>query len=206
MGGWGSGRTGGRPTAEMSSRIDLAWMIRAKLAVPGQRISGTIRWTCGGSPAGSISYSADMEDADNSSLRLSYFRGSGADREEVVQHVSLVFTEPNFGGRRWWMVCPYSGLRVGKLYLPSGGDRFAGRRSWRIGYKSQRVTARDQPFEQMFRLQRKLGCEEGFDSYIFRPKGMWQRTFERHLKRFEELNDQCGAEMMLMVLRMGGKR
>jgi len=28
MGGFGSGRYGGRPTANMSKKVDLAWMIR----------------------------------------------------------------------------------------------------------------------------------------------------------------------------------
>jgi hypothetical protein len=32
---------------------------------------------------------------------------------------------------------------------------------------------------------------------------MWQRTFDRHLERFEELDAQCGAEMARLVLRLG---
>ena len=205
MGGWGSGRTGGRPTAETSKRIDLAWMIRTNKVVPGQWISGTLSWTCGDSPAGSISYSANLENSDNAILRLSYFRGSEPDREEVVQHVRLAFTELNYGGRRWWMICPCSGQRVAKLYLPSGGDRFASRKAWRLGYRSQRVARRDRACESLFRLQRKLGCAEGYEAFIRRPKGMWQRTFERHLSRYDELERQCDAEMAFLVLRLGGR-
>ena len=205
MGGWGSGRHGGRPTADMSKKIDLAWMIRTGKAVPGQWISGSLSWSCGGQPAGSISYSANMEDAHASTLKLSFSRGTENDREHVEQNVCLVFTHPNYGGRRWWMVCPFKGIRVGKLYLPNGGDRFASRQAWRLAYQSQRVAYRDRPFEQLFRLQRKLGCEPGFENFIRRPKGMWNRTFERHLERFEELDAQCAAELAMMVLRFGGK-
>jgi hypothetical protein len=185
----------------MSKRIDIAWMIRTGKAVPGEWVSGSLWWNCGGEPAGSISYSADMRDLFNSELRLTYYRGSGDDREHVEQRVRLVFTEPNYGGRRWWMICPYKGNRVGKLYLPNWGDRFAGRRAWRLAYNSQRVAHRDRPFEKLFRLQRKLGCEQGWDSWIRKPKGMWQRTFDRHLARFEELDAQCGAEMAMLVLQ-----
>ena len=199
MGGWGSGRHGGRPTADMSKKVDLAWMIRTGKATPGQWISGSLSWNCGGQPAGSISYVANMEELHGSYLRLNYWRGSGDDREEVEQTVRLVFSEPNYGGRRWWMICPYKGIRVAKLYLPNGGDRFASRKAWGLAYQSQRVAYRDRPFEKLFRLQRKLGCEQGYDSWIMRPKGMWQRTFDRHLERFEQLDAECAIEMMGMI-------
>jgi hypothetical protein len=114
----------------MCKRIDLAWMIRTKRAVPGSLVSGTLWWTCGGESAGSISYVADMCDPENAFLRLSYTRGSGSDQENVQQLVRLTYTEPNYGGRRWWMVCPYRHNRCGKLYLPNGGDRF--RRATRV--------------------------------------------------------------------------
>lgn len=203
MGGWGSGRSGGRPTADMSKRIDIAWMVRKRLAVPGCTTAGTLRWNIGGDPAGSISYTADMRDLDAAELRLSYTRGEGNEREHVNQTVRLVYTEPNYGGRRWWIICPYRHNRCGKLYLPNWGDRFAGRRAWRLGYHSQRVAHRDRPFEKLFRLQRKLGCDQGWEAGLYRPKGMHRRTFERHLERYWELDERCGAEMMGLVLRLG---
>lgn len=146
-----------------------------------------------------------MENSYTSELKLSFWRGSGEDRERVEQKIRLVFTEPNFGGRRWWMICPYKHIQVAKLYLPNGGDRFASRKAWRLAYQSQRVAHRDRAFEKLFRLQRKLGCEQGYDSFIRRPKGMWHRTFDRHLERFEELDAICGAEMAMLVLRLGGR-
>jgi hypothetical protein len=62
MGGFGSGRFGGRPTADMSKKIDLAWMIRTGRIKPGSWTSGTLSWNCGGQPAGWISYSARFLD------------------------------------------------------------------------------------------------------------------------------------------------
>lgn len=199
MGGFGSGRHGGRPTADMSKKIDLAWMIRTGRATPGQWVSGSLSWSCGGESAGWISYSANMQDPSNSELTLTFSRGTGAEREDVKQRIRLVFTEPNFGGRRWWMICPYKHIRVGKLYLPNGGDRFASRKAWRLAYNSQRVAHRDRPFEKLFRLQRKLGCFEGWDSWIFRPKGMHHRTFDRHLEKFERLDAECSVQMMGVI-------
>lgn len=203
MGGWGSGRSSSRPTADMSKKIDLLWMIRTRKARPGEWTSGTLSWNCNGDPAGSIGYTANMEDPDGSYLRLNYWRGEGADKKHFEQKVRLVFTEPNYGGRRWWMVCPYSGRRVAKLYLPNGGDRFAGRLAWKLGYQSERIAKRDRSFEKLFRLQRKLGCEQGWEAWLWRPKGMWSRTFEHHLARYKELDTACSVEMASLVLRLG---
>lgn len=204
MGGYGSGRYGGRPTADASRRIDFAWMIRQGMAAPGHRRFGTLSWNRGGQPAGQISYDADMRDTEDARLILSYTRGEGEGRESVRQVVRLVYTLPHYGGRRWWMVCPFRGDRVGKLYLPMSGDRFAGRKAWRLGYHIQRVAHRDRPFEALFNLQAKLGCPQGWDNGIRRPKGMWHRTFERHLARFEELDAQCSVEMARLAFRLSG--
>jgi len=202
MGGWGSGRYGGRPTADASKRIDIAWMIRTGRAVPGQWVRGTLSWSRGGSPAGSISYEADMRDPEGSELRLSYWRGEEPNRESVKQTVRLVHTQPHYGGRRWWIICPYRHNRVGKLYLPAGGDRFAGRQAWRLGYQIQRVGHRDRPFEKLFRLQEKLGCERGWGNWIRRPKGMWQRTFDRHWAEFEAIEAECDFVMAGFMERL----
>ena len=200
MGGYGSGRSGGRPTADLSLRVDIAWMIRTGRAKPGSFLSGSLSWSYGrDDPAGSISYKADMVDCYDSKLILNYTRGSGGDKESVEQIIRLVFTAPHYGGKRWWMVCPYRGIRVGKLYLPGGGDRFASRKAWRLGYRSQRVAHRDRPFEKLFRLQKKLGSDQGWEAGLGRPKGMWHRTYDKHFDRYLELDAECAVEMMGML-------
>lgn len=203
MGGFGSGRYGGRPTADASLRIDLAWMLRTGRAREGSWISGSLNWTCGGQPSGSIGYQAIMHEPGHEGLELTYTRGSGDDAERVSQTVRLCFTVPHYGGKRWWMICPYRGIRVGKLYLPPGGDRFASRQAWRLGYQCQRDAARDRPFERLFRLQKKLGCPQGWEAGLHRPKGMWHRTFDRHMERYWQLDDECAAEMAALALRLG---
>ena len=205
MGGYNSGRWGGRPTTNMSLRIDIAWMIRTGRARPGALVTGTLSWSIGTEAAGSINYRADMCDPTLSYLHLSYQRTGDGQRETAMQSIRLEFTEPNYGGRRWWMVCPSRDVRVGKLYKPNGGDCFAGRKAWRLGYNSQRIEHSQRPFEKLFRLQRKLGQEQGWDAGLERPKGMWHRTFERHLDRYDELDEQCGLAMAGVVLRLGFK-
>lgn len=185
-------------------RVDFAWMVRTRLAQPGAMRAGTLNWTCGGEPSGSVSYTCDMRDPDHAFLELRYTitRHWSGEQAKQCQRIALSHTVPHYGGQRWWMHCPVKGHRVGKLYLPAGGDQFASRAAWRIGYSSQRIADRDKPFEALFRIQRRLGCPEGWEQFIQRPKGMWRRTFERLEQRYWELDAQCGLEMMALAERL----
>lgn len=200
MGGFGSGRSGGKPLANTSLMVDIGWMLRTGRARDGAIISGTLHWNCGGEPFGSISFTANMVDPTNASLELRYSEGNG---EAVSQCIRLRHTQPNYGGRRWWMVCPYRGHSVLKLYLPGGGDRFASRKAWRLAYHSQRILAEDRPFHQMQRIQKRLGGAQGCDEGIpKRPKGMWKRTYDQLHQRFEVLDDQCGVVLTGLIMRL----
>lgn len=205
MGGYGSGRRCGAPVAEESLRIDIAWMVRTRRAIPGSRVWGSLSWTCGGEPSSKINYTCDMTDLENAFLELRFkvTRHSTGQSTDHVQRIYLSYTVPNFGGKRWWMHCPRTGARVQKLYCPSGAELFASRKAYRIGYRSQRVTDRDAIFERLFRIQKKLGCEEGWGNWIRRPKGMHHATFERYLDEYEYLDGLCGVEMMRVVGLLG---
>lgn len=141
-----------------------------------------------------------MHELGRERLELSF--SHGRDRERVRQTVSLCYTLPRFGGKRWWMLCPIRHIRVGKLYMPPGGNLFASRHVWGLAYQCQRDAARDKPFERLSRLQKKLGCEQRWGAGLQRPKGMWRTTFDRHLERYWELDDECAAEMLAMSSRL----
>lgn len=203
MGGYGSGRSYGRPIAEHCLRIDIAFMIRNGMAEPGYRRSGNLSWNRGGEPAGDIGYSCDMRDPDAGELVLRFTSGcSRGEPKEQVQRIALSYTEPHLGGRRWWMHCPKTGERVGKLYVPPGGDIFASRKAWRIGYQSQRNAPRDRAFEALFRLQRRLGCTQGWEQPIYRPKGMHHRTFAKLENQYWQIDEQCGRAMTGVLARL----
>lgn len=189
--------------AEHCFRIDLPWMFKTGRITPGAHVNWSLHWNCGGEPSGNINYEAIMDEPGDERLILKFTQGSGADKETVRQEVRLVWTQPHYGGRRWWMVCPYKGTRCTKLFLPGNGDRFASRAAWKVHYKSQRADWHDQPFERLNRLQRKLGCREGYDEWLFRPKGMWHRTFARHYAKFEKLNAQCDRVWVGMAAQLG---
>ncbi|MEE4537530.1 MAG: hypothetical protein V2J51_03435 [Erythrobacter sp.] len=186
-------------------RIDLAWMIRKGFAVPGSSRTGNLRWTRGGQPSGNISYTCWMFEPDDARLELRFSIPDRMtdERKHCTQNIRLSYTVPRYGGKRWWMHCPVNGARVGKLYVPPGGDIFASRRAWRIGYRSQRGTRQDRTFEKLFRIQRRLNSEEGWGAIPMRPKGMHHRTYERHLERYFAIDEQCGRETLALLGRIG---
>lgn len=206
MGGYGSGRSGGGPIADECHRVELGRMLRIGQAKDGAYISGTLSWTVGGRPSGCIGYQCDMINPDDAWLWLNFTKTPhNGEPEKVEQKIRLTYTRPNYGGRRWWMLCPYTGKRVDVLYMPNGTRRFASRKAWRVQYQSQRDAPRDRPFSKLYKLQRRLGCEVGWGGFIRRPKGMWHSTFDRHLERFYELDHQCNREMMAVIGLLNGQ-
>jgi hypothetical protein len=162
-----------------------------------------LSWSSGGQHIATVSHWSDLTDPNNAKLTLTYTRTPrDGSPEKVEQIIRLTYTRPKYGGRRWWAICPYSGRRVAKLHLPPGGDRFASRLAWRLPYRSQRSAPRDRPFDRLFRLQRQLGSPEGWEAGLRRPKGMWNRTYERHLERYWQLDGQCAVEAMRILGRL----
>jgi hypothetical protein len=82
-----------------------------------------------------IGYEADLTDESNAWIRLHY-QVSG---KPVDYRVRLVTTKPNYGGRRWWFICPLlrgPPHRVGKLYLPPSARYFGSREAYELTYTS----------------------------------------------------------------------
>ena len=67
---------------------------------------------------------------------------TGPNGEAVDYKVRLVTTKPNYGGHRWWFICPIvrrdggPPRRVAKLYLPSGSKYFGSREAYALTYTS----------------------------------------------------------------------
>jgi len=89
-------------------------------------------------PFATIGYEADLTDEGDAWLRLRY----QADGEPLDYKIRLVTTIPNYGGRRWWFICPLSRddggppRRVAKLYLPPGERYFGRREAYELTYTS----------------------------------------------------------------------
>ena len=137
MGGYGSGRSGGRPTTDSGLTLTL---LRDQLFRPGCAWGGSLVWTntTTGERIGSISYEAHLgQESGRVRLKYTTTRLDG-ERRESDYWIQLETTPQPFGGRRWWFVCPRTERRAAKLYLPTGAFTFASRQAYRLAYRSQR--------------------------------------------------------------------
>lgn len=210
MGGYGSGRSGGRPTVEDGLTLDLAKLLRDRLLRPGQAWGGSLTWTNTRTKReiASIGYQVFMGEASGR-LRLHYTTTRPTGEKHASDYwVDLITTAQPFGGRRWWFLCPRTGERVAKLHLPNGAFTFASRKAYRLGYRSQRETPRDRALSRAFGLRHRLGADGGIGDYVPRPKGMRLPTYERYLTRIWRaegiVNAHCKA-LLAKLRRIEGK-
>ncbi|WP_281856844.1 hypothetical protein [Litoreibacter halocynthiae] len=145
---------------------------------------GSWVWSRDGDEVGRIDYKAEA-----GRLVLSYrVSQSGGDWVAVTQTVPLTYSECNYGGERPYFRCPgivngrHCGRRVGKLF--AGGKYFLCRHCYTIAYSSQSEARYDRMLRRANKLRTALGGEPGTAHWIApKPKGMWQRTYQR--KRLE---------------------
>lgn len=200
MGSHLSGRRCGGPIVEDCLALDIAWLMRLGPIREGSAGNGEVIWSSNGLRIGAMQFRMDLRQANTARLILNYNLAlPDGQRRAICQEIDLASTMPHFGGRRWWMRCPEMGARVRKLYLPPDGDRFASRRASNLGYRVERISHFDRPFEKLFRLQRRLGCPAGLGAPLERPKGMWRRTHACHLDRFARFDLACANEVVALV-------
>jgi hypothetical protein len=113
---------------------------------------------------------------------------------------------------RWWWLCPASGRRVAKLYLPAGAARFLSRgpEGHRLAYASQRVGRIERGHRRAGRLRARLGDGQGraFGPLPPRPARMRRATYEGLLDQLaaveQELMDEieaAGARLLARLMR-----
>jgi hypothetical protein len=100
--------------------------------ITGRNAAGAERGSIG------IEVSVDPFGSAGKSLRLTYTHTdvNTDEKTSLDYRVGLVTTPCNFGGSRYWFLCPLvasgqpCGRRVGKLYLPPGAKYFGCRNCW----------------------------------------------------------------------------
>jgi len=201
MGGYRSGRSGGRPTVEDGLTLDLAKLRRDGAFGPGYGWGGTLRWTDGysGRHIGSVGYEGFLNQ-EYGRVRLTYTSTLwDGEKHDSDYWIDLATTPQPFGGRRWWFICPRTGERVAKLHLPPGAFTFASRRAHKLAYRSQRETPRDRALGRAFKLRRRLGDQGGIGEEIAKPKGMRWRTFDREMVKVEAAEAVVDGHTWLLV-------
>lgn len=110
------------------------------------------------------------------------------------QTIRLTYTRPNYGGRRWWFVCP-SGRRCRTLYLPYGGTSFVSIKAGKLSYHSSSLAPGDRVRWQAKKARGQLpGAYH--DHYPPRPKGMHVTTYNRIVAELREYDEQINEQWL----------
>lgn len=182
MGGYGSGRPRRKQRAEECRALDVNKLHRDGCLAAGWQ--GNCQWSSNGEVLSKIGIRAEHR-----RIVLDYrVRLYGGDWEPIKESVNLTFAACNYGGHRPYFLCPGNvngkqcRRRVGKLF--SGGRYFLCRHCYEVAYNSQAEARYDRMLRRANKLRLSLGGEAGTAHWIApKPKGMWQRTYQR--KRFE---------------------
>ena len=201
MGGYGSGgymRFGSKVACDVQHRIDIRYL--KKIGVfSNSWSSGTLAWENRGKRTGSFRY---RREEDGILLIYKAQRGS-SDWYDIKQQIRLDQTPCNFGGYRYWFICPDCGRRVGVLY--GAGIRFLCRHCYNLAYASQNETPSDRLLRKTRKLRKRLGVSEVMtEPVLFKPKGMHQKTFDKLLRQHRQLEGAVVDNMLSEMDRMRG--
>jgi hypothetical protein len=151
MGGMGSGNRFRYDTkATVEESLSLAMKeLRKRLYVGA---AGMLTWTWNRGGQSSIRFYVAGSD-DRPIVTLQY---RWNDKEDVKIPIRLEATPTQFGGRRWWFICPLivrgiaCNRRAGKLYLPPGVKYFGCRKCHDLTYRSaQEAHQRERLFARL---------------------------------------------------------
>lgn len=200
-------RDGWRPHIESALCLDLAALFRQGALRAHCTNSGTWQWSRGGERVATISYSATLGE-ETGVLRLNYSWTPNDEPQNVTCIIRLSSRPLTFGGRHWFMHCPYTRQRARKLYKFSPIEQFCHRTAIRPlpTYASQRVSGSDRINEKRWALRRRIG-----DTYsdlcgeLCKPPWMRWHTFERYAQRDAELAERDDEYLYRFLGRMMAK-
>lgn len=201
MGGYGSGRRWGGNTTKVedASCLNVNRMVKLDVIAEDRYKWGRWVWSSvrTGKETSSIGYRLDTTDMNDPHIRLEYMLTNQDIKMDYV--VKLSRSKQKLGGYRWWFICPVSGRRVAKLYLPYGARYFAARQVYNLKYESQSEDYRHRHLRKLWKVKDKIGGELA----PLRPKGMHKRTFDRLIDKYCHLDEISWMHIHEMLGKRG---
>ena len=184
MGGMGSGnwhRHGSKPTDDNFWRFSMAALKKHGVIGERNRSSGGWQWLRNGEVRSSMSYTINTL-AEPAWLKVRY--SDKQNGESYDYKIALTTTQPNFGGERWWFICPVRGCgkRVAVLYM---ADILACRGCCDFTYSSQNEAPAFRLLGKAQAIHQKLGGSGVVGEPLTKPKGMHWETYHRMIGEME---------------------
>ncbi len=196
MGGMGSGRQSGRQKVEGVRSLDINKLNRDGALKPGATL--TTHWSRNGQPFGSVGIRGDR----NQITIACRCRTGDGPWENIEQSIPIFWKPCRYGGHRPYFVCTgqVRGIAcdrpAAKLY--GAGNYYFCRRCYRLAYASQSESYHDRALSRAQAIRTMLGGTANM-SELFpeRPKGMWRKTYERHLTKARRAEDISNDGLIL---------
>ncbi len=153
MGGSGSGRGGGRPTiGRTQSNVLSIQLLRNFLRLGHSGFRVTFR-------SYTDEFAVDGVVDTHGAPHIWLFHTTRCDlRKLMAYEVRLERTFPSLGGARWWFLCPETGRRAAKLYLPLGGRRFLSREAYGLVHDTRQMSKAHRQSRRISRIAAKMGA------------------------------------------------
>jgi len=143
VGGYGSGRHWYNTRIEVESCKAFAIRDLRDAIRSGPGYYGGLTWRIGDEKTGDIGFEIVKADPAGLGVRLIYTFRKGTPEERRLDYVVPLLPVAKAAGQAWYFQCmasrnggPTCRRRVGKLYLPPGGQVFACRHCYNLTYRS----------------------------------------------------------------------
>ncbi len=134
-------------------------------------------------------------------VRLCYKSGE----QDYAYLVRVVTTRPNYGGVRYWWLCPQCGRRVRILY---GGELFLCRKCHQLTHATSQASKGDyskRTRNRLWAIRRKLKAIGSLeDDLPDKPRWMHHQTYWRLAREYYQLKDLLNMAWLLSAIRLTG--
>ena len=160
--------------------IDILDLQREKVLSKGAGLIWTASWLRNDEMVASISYRAEVGEDGPSGLRFMYTitNNDTGEKKNYNYIIPVVSTPCNYGGKRWWYICPLivNGLacrrRCRIVYMRPGSEYFGCRECHRLTYESRQ--RHREKFYEGFEKPRKT--IETVEKRLARTKSLEQKV------------------------------
>ncbi|MBT7039973.1 MAG: hypothetical protein HN921_09020 [Bacteroidetes bacterium] len=172
MGGYGSGQRYGyvKRLVEDGYTFSISTIQENVKVIDlnGGKHFGSISCSIGGERKANMIYVIQKEDILEVEVSYTITDKLTQDRKVIEYPIRIETTNPNFGGKRYWFLCPLivDGNpclnHVGKLYLPPGSQYFGCRKCHDLTYTSCRESHK---WDSMFR---GMGMDPSVQKWLYK--------------------------------------
>lgn len=158
--------------------------------------SGGVRWTRNGEKIASIGVSVD---GDNAALQVRYTNTNRETEEKTNFDYKILLekTPCNYGGVRFWFLCPHCGRRMRKLHL-YGVRKFLCRVCLNLSYASRNAGG-------FFKMVGVTMSGSELDELMIKSRPSYNGKMTRSWKRFLKCRDKADRADSAMIAEFLGR-